>query len=402
MPKSSLKPLKILLGLFIIFVIIFMNAFGPYLGQQQLATLVLIPILTGIAFLFDSENLIVGKKEFLLFLLVFLTGFTTVFYYVGYDEFIRSMYLMLGAVMGAYISLGLTRKVDYSIYFHIGYILSILALFYIMIKEGNITPNFASEVNYRDRFMLNANAYSYYSVFGNFSLFYLYLKYRNRLLFILLIILPIIFLVIAFATQSRAGLVLIILINVLFWLFVNKQYNLTKFKKFTRTVLYVIIFVSLAIKFLQIYEGSRISNRVSQTAEREDSREVLFKEGIRVFTENPILGVGVGQFPFYNSYHLFTHNSYAEILSEQGLVGSLLLFALYLSPAIKSFRNFKENSRSPILRCHLLFFIVFLLYNNAYVFYKFPFSMMYFFLIISLQNKLSDQDLKKDALLINK
>tara|TARA_R110001606_G_scaffold374174_2_gene531894 strand:+ start:288 stop:1499 length:1212 start_codon:yes stop_codon:yes gene_type:complete len=396
------KNFHFLLGFFIIFVIVFLNAIGPYLSLQQYATLGLIPILGGIAFLFDVRDISSGKKEFSLFLLIFLSSFSTVFYYIGYDEFIRNVYLMLGAVIGAFVVIGLTKKIDYSLYFHLGYIFSILALFLIMIKEGNITVNFASALDYRNRFMLNANAYSYYCVFANFSLFYLYLIYKNRILLFSLFLLPLIFLVIAFTTQSRAGLALIILINIMFWFFVNKSDNLSRLKKLFKTILYLIIFLAISYKFMEIYEGSRISSRISQTAEREDSREILFKEGIEVFTENPIFGVGLGQFPFYSRYNLFTHNSYTEILSEQGIIGGIFLFSLFLIPTFKSFNNFRKDSKNPIFRCNLLFFIVFILYNNAYVFYKFPFSMMYFFLIISIQNRQSNINETLDISISNK
>ena len=316
--KVSKKP-SIALGLFVIFVIVFLNSLGPYFQLQQVATLILIPLLFLISFVIDINDITYGKKEFLLFLMILLTSIPTIFIYIGFEEFIRNFSLLLGAVLGAYIVLGLTNSFDYSLYFHIGYIISIILLFIIMILNNNIGINFATAIDYRDRFMLNANAYSYYCIFANFSLFYLYLQYRNKFLLILLTILPIIFLIIAFTTQSRAGLVLIILINILFWFFVNKSHNKNIFKKLFRTCLLISLFIIFSIRFIDLYEGSRISNRVTQTTQREDSREVLFWEGIEVFTENPFIGVGLGQFPFYSKYKLFTHNSYAEILAEQGI-----------------------------------------------------------------------------------
>lgn len=385
MGSPTKKRPSIVLGLFIIFVIIFLNALGPYLQLQQIATLGLVPALAFIAFFYDMADFGKGKKEFVLLAIILVLSLITIFDYIGFEEFLRNFYLLLGAVLSAYIVIGLTKDTDFTTYFHIGYILTIILLFAIMIFEGNISLSFATAIDYRDRFLLNANAYSYYCVFANFSLFYLYLNYRNKLILVLLAILPIIFLVLAFTTQSRAGLVLIILINVLFWVFVNKSYNLSGFKKLARTFLLIAAFIFLSIKFLQVYEGSRISSRVNVTSQREDSRQVLFWEGIEVFMDNPIFGAGLGQFPFYSQYKLFTHNSYTEILAEQGIIGAIFLFILYFTPAIKSFKNFRLDPKDPILRCNLLFFVVFLLYNNAYVFYKFPFSMMYFFLIVSIQ-----------------
>ena len=233
--------------------------------------------------------------------------------------------------------------------------------------------------------MLNANAYSYFCIFANFSLFYLYLKFKNKLLFLSTLILPLLFLVIAFTTQSRAGLLLITTINICFWLFINKPINPSKFRKITRKFVIILALIILGFQFLKIYQGSRIQNRVTQTANKKDSREILIEEGIEVFIQNPILGVGLGQFPFYSKYRLFTHNSYTEILAEQGVIGGILLFSFYLIPTFKSIKNYRSDKNNPLYKFYLLFFITFLIYNNFYVFYKFPFSMMYFFLIISLQ-----------------
>ena len=387
-----------LLGFLIIFVIVFLNAIGPYLQLQQIATLGLIPLLSAIAFFKDFNGPKNSNKEFIFFTMILATGLLTIFYYRGYDEFIRNFSLLFGTVLSTYIVIVFTKKDSYVNYFHIGYILTILCLFIIMILRGSISNNFASALDFRNRFLHNANTYSYFCIFANFSLFYLYLQNKKKITLILLIILPILFLVIAFTTQSRAGLVLLIFINIFFWFFVNKNDTVNTFKKLLSKILLIIVFIFLTVKFIDVYDGSRISRRVEQTTQRKDSRELLFWEGIETFKKNPILGVGLGQFPLYSKYKLFTHNSYSEILAEQGLIGAVFLFLLYLKPSIKSIRNIRLQPSNPFLRCNVLFFTTFLIYNNAYVIYKFPFSMMYFFLIISIQKNYIVNDSPKDSI----
>lgn len=387
--KGSNKP-SIVLGLFIVFTIVFLIALGPYFKLQQISTIGLLPFLAAISFLYDAKTLHEGKKEFVIFLIMFILSFSTIFVYIGYEEFINGLSSFFGAIISAYIAIGLTKETNYGNYFHMGYIFAIIFLFLIMVEKGNISTSFASAIDYRDRFMLNANAYSYFCVFGNFSLFYLYLKFKNKILLILLLILPILFLVIAFTTQSRAGLLLLLFINLSFWLFVNKNETSNSIKKIFRSIVIIGVLVFGSIQLVKIYEGSRIQNRVVKTVNEKDSREVLFKEGLETFADNSLFGVGLGQFPFYSKYHLFTHNSYSEILAEQGIFGGILLFALFLIPSHRSIVNYRRDPKNPIYRLYLLFFIVFLIYNNAYVFYKFPFSMMYFFLMICLQKRDSE------------
>ncbi|WP_036153543.1 O-antigen ligase family protein [Maribacter forsetii] len=392
---KKVKQPKLVLGVFIILVIVFLNALGPYFQQQQIATLGLLPMLAGVAFLYDAKKFHSNKKEFFIFLFLFFLSLITVYYYKGYDEYITSLSLLFGAVIAGYTAIGLNKKTDFSHFFHIGYILSIIFLFFIMIIKGNISSNFASAIAYRDRFMLNANAYSYFCVFANFSLFHLYLKNKNKLLLGMLIILPLLFLVIAFTTQSRAGLLLITIINICFWLFVNKPNNPSKLTKLIRKLTIASVMVLLTFQFIKVYEGSRIQNRVAKKENTQDSRELLIEEGIEVFKQYPILGVGLGQFPLYSKYGLFTHNSYTEILAEQGIIGGMLLIMLFLIPLFKSYKNYKQDKNNEYYKFYLLFFTIFLIYNNFYVFYKFPFSMMYFFLMVTLQKNDSPKKIQE-------
>jgi O-antigen ligase len=377
-----------LLGLYITFTVIFLIAIGPYLKLQQVATLGLLPSLALITFLVEYKTVHENKKEFLLFALIFLTSLTTVYYYIDYELFIRNLSTLFGSVVAAYIGLGLTKDKNYEDFFHVAYILSIIALFLIMYTQGNIDMvNFASQVDYRDRFMLNANFYSYISVFANFSLFYLFIKYRSKIVLLLLIVMPLLFLIIAFTTQSRQGLLLIILINLGFWVFVNRRRTQNKLAKLFQVLVFLVFVTAIGIKFYDIFENSRIKSRVTRISSQEDARETLVYDGLKIFAENPVMGVGLGQFPKASGWGKFTHNSYTEILSEHGIIGGILLLIVFGRPTLKSYRNFKKYPESEFARCNLLFFIIFLLYNNAYIFYKFPFSMLYFFLIIGIQYK---------------
>jgi len=248
--------------------------------------------------------------------------------------------------------------------------------------------NFATDINYRDRFLLNANAYSYFSFFANISLFYLHQRHKTALLTVLLFLMPILFIVISFVTQSRSGLVMIILINLIYWLFIAKKYNINPFLKLLRKLLTVSILIVLTLNFLNIYQNSRIKNRVDTSLNQGDARGSLIQQSLDVFYENPIVGVGLGQLPLYNNIGQFSHNSYVEILAEQGIIGGIFLFMLFFIPLKKSFQLFRRFPKNSIIRLNLLFFISFYIFNNVYPFYKFPFSMMYFFLIISYQNNI--------------
>jgi len=66
------------------------------------------------------------------------------------------------------------------------------------------------------------------------------------------------------------------------------------------------------------------------------ARMELWKKAIQAFEQNPILGIGPGQFVNYtqesgaDGSRLGAHNSYLQILAEGGVLGSIPIFALML------------------------------------------------------------------------
>lgn len=374
------------IGVLIITTILFLIALGPFLSLQKVTTNLLIPLLFFIALTRDLRTFGGNKREFLLIVLIVLTSVTSIFNYVNYDLLLKGYIRLIGVVLVCFIPIALNKKQDYSNYFHVGYILATLTLILIMYLEGNFTfSNFATKVDFRDRFLINANAYSYYTFFANFSLFYLYLRYKTKLLKILLVLFPILFLMIAFVTQSRSGLLLIVLINICFWLFVNKTAHPTKFQKLLRSVGIAVIFVFVSMQFLKVYQTSRIKNRVDVAVQRVDARELLIVDSFDAFAQHPVLGVGLDQLPYYTRIRQFSHNSFIEIIAEQGILGGILLLLLYGIPLKQCWSMLRRDPNNIFLRLNLLFFICFYLFNNFYPFYKFAFSMLYFFLVISMQ-----------------
>ncbi|RKR07186.1 O-antigen ligase [Maribacter vaceletii] len=374
------------IGLLIITTIIFLLSFGPYLGLHKLTTLCLIPLLFIIALKHDLKTITENKREFLLILLILIISVSTAFYYISYSDFTSGLNRLLGAVLISFVPIALNNRQDYTTYFHLGYLLATISLIVIMYLNGNFGfTNFASKVDYRDRFLLNANAYSYYSFLANFSLFYLYQKYKNWFVQLLLIVIPILFLIISFVTQSRSGLLLIILINVCFWLFINKAQNPTKVQKITRNLGIAVVFIFISIQFVKTYENSRIKNRVDSTTTRVDARELLIIDSIDAFSKHPIFGVGLDQLPYYTRFGQYSHNSYIEIIAEQGIFGGVLLILLFGFPLRQSWLLLVKHPKNNVIKLNFLFFITFYIFNNFYPFYKYAFSMLYFFLVISIQ-----------------
>tara|TARA_R110000737_G_scaffold266025_1_gene273672 strand:- start:16971 stop:18122 length:1152 start_codon:yes stop_codon:yes gene_type:complete len=365
-----------------------MITLGMYYDFQDKVLFILIPSLFFIAFINDIKTPpIKGNKEFIAYIILVCIALSSVFYSppFNFQMFLYAFPFLLGTLIASYIPLGLNKNKNYEDFFHLGFVVSIVGLILIEYFQGNfILLGFETGKIGRDKFTFNANYYSYISFFANFSLFYLHVKYRNFLTTISTIILPILFIILAFVTQSRAGLLITILINGIFWFLIIKNTKGNLFYRLAKNVILISVTLFIILQFVNIYQNSQIKNRMAKSS--DDSRGELAMQALVVFTNHPFTGVGLGQFPRYTKTGLFSHNSYTEILAEHGIIGGIVLFMLFGMPTFKSYKNLKINSKSSLNRLNFLFFITFLIYNNAYVFYKASFAMLYFFLIISIQN----------------
>ncbi|WP_157518094.1 O-antigen ligase family protein [Flagellimonas lutaonensis] len=308
---------------------------------------------------------------------------------ISVDAFLTDFRKLVASLMAAFVGLIFGLRKNNENFVYIGFLVSIIVLILIAYSRGNFALlGFSSMKVQRDRFFFNANYYSYISYFANISILYLHLRYKNKLTFILTLVLPFLFLALAFITQSRSGLLFVLLVNTFFWLFINKSTNAqNSLFKIVRFIGVLAVGIFLAIQLNNVYQKSNIAQRFSSSG--DDSRAYLARQGIELFIEHPLLGIGLGQFPMFNRSKQFTHNSYAEALSEHGIIGGIILLVLFFFPFFKGYSLLRKFPKNPFLKLHLLFFITFLLYNNFFVFYKVPYAMLYFFMFIGLQYRLA-------------
>ncbi len=377
---------------YIIITILVLFVLGPRFGITKIGTYGLLPLLSiiGLALSIKKGQYLLRKQEFYCLIFLFFLSLIGLFYYRDLTEMIANMTRLLGAILGAYCALSLSQsKNDFQVAFHIGYVLLIAGLFIVMVTNGNFVLGIGmgSSQLLRDVFMLNANSYSYYSFFANISLFILFLKYKNPFTKISLAIFPIIFILISFATQSRSGLIFIVLSNVVFWLFIFKTENKNPLKKLATSLVTIAAIVLAIYQFTILLLQSDFSKRLSVKEDSSQERTNIMIEGIEYFLQYPFSGVGIGQYPIYSKYGLFTHNSFIEAFAEQGIIAGFLVIIIFIRPLIIAFNLFVRNKQNPEIKVQFLFFLVFALFNNFYVFYKFSFAMIFHFVMIAYQQQ---------------
>jgi O-antigen ligase len=74
-----------------------------------------------------------------------------------------------------------------------------------------------------------------------------------------------------------------------------------------------------------------------------DARQALLLRSIVVAVRNPVLGVGMGNFPLVSIRNQVTHNAYTQVAAEMGLA-ALALYALFLWTPLKGLRRITRET----------------------------------------------------------
>jgi putative inorganic carbon (HCO3(-)) transporter len=74
-----------------------------------------------------------------------------------------------------------------------------------------------------------------------------------------------------------------------------------------------------------------------------DARQALLLRSVVVAARNPILGVGMGNFPLVSIRNQVTHNAYTQVAAEMGLA-ALALYALFLWTPLKGLRRITRET----------------------------------------------------------
>lgn len=166
----------------------------------------------------------------------------------------------------------------------------------------------------------------------------------------------------AIVTFSRGGvmtgiMMISLLIIVLYW-FSIKNSRL----KITAIILGTLVMSS----FIWAYSSDQTSGLIEKRYANQDGsgrvktdrlggREALIETEIKMFLENPLLGVGIGkneQYRFdWTGVHAASHNEITRLLAEHGFLGVIAFLILFLTP-LSLFIQSKQN-------IYLLSFFVF-------------------------------------------
>ena len=249
-----------------------------------------------------------------------------------------------------------------------------------------LTFQFDIASNRLDDDRLNANVLANYTFYATFALFVMGEILNKRILckifkIVFLLMIPLSFIIALFTASRQVLLVQIPLIVILLYL------RYLRSKTLKMRFVFIIGVVVCAVFSLDIisetYDNSFLKTRNEKNIE-EDGRFKVLQEAIEVGRENPIVGVGPGNFILHSSDRIFSHCSYTEVFANNGVIG-LILYVFLVGYFIgKQFQYFRRTRKTSYL-IFLTFGFVFAFHNFLYVFYS-DIWLMSFFMFVAMNS----------------
>lgn len=339
----------------ILFIYVVIRFASKYLSYYIFNALLIILILIILSYLYNSPNVI-----------LFLRYIRA---YIG---------VIIYSVIGSYFILMSSSRYIFWIAFML--ILQTLGIFiHSYITDLTIGINIVGGSN-EDRLSgeINANTYGYFIYYSIFSFGLLSILFKSKFWIVLYFGFLVVSLIILLLTASRAGFIM-------YFFAIISVFLAKRFKNYNRVTLSLLVLILLLLiispYILTQIEGYTLFTRFRWLQETgEDTRLTLLYEAIRLSFENPLIGIGLGQFQF--KYGNYTHNSFAELAVGSGYISMIIFLSIFIIfskhayQLSKVYDLRKKRIGFLIFTFGLTFFIYNFFYNmwmDPYCFFPFTF-----------------------------
>jgi len=221
----------------------------------------------------------------------------------------------------------------------------------------------------------NGNAIGLMAAQGALIGIYLFSQYKSKLTKIILLAGVISLSIMTMYTGSRTAFIVLVVGAVLyFWI----RHPTKLFRNIIITLLVVCIAFYLIMNVEVFYNvlGSRFEGLFALFGGEgtvdgsADIRNVFIENGIKWFSENPILGYGIGNYSELNGMatgrFTYAHNNFIEIAVDLGVIGVFLYYSVYIYLVVKLFKNARNNSMYSLLFASLVASLISHYGNVAY------------------------------------
>lgn len=200
-----------------------------------------------------------------------------------------------------------------------------------MVITGDYKVMFIQESTSRAAsFLPNPNWLGFISFLGIVGLLYFWKKSPSRKMNKIFIVALLFLLTFGIIVSGSRKAFITLLIFIFAWLWFS--YREIFFQNIFSFLFLVLVLVGIFFFINYIYTETAMGARLQESVFNPESnikRLTLYQEGLIIFPNNPILGVGLANFQAYSRYNSFSHSDYIEILVDTGIIGFILYFSIF-------------------------------------------------------------------------
>jgi O-antigen ligase len=283
---------------------------------------------------------------------------TGVAFIVDLPAFMRGLQMALELAMTATLLGIIIRNASSVNWFYVAFIGA--AFFNVLVgldtlSLDNVAPDSLEAKQRNPGLTGNANSLGFYCFLGLLSVMGLLGEVRSVLgrVALLGLTLPALY---GLVVSASRGAFIIFMIVLLLWPILCLRHL---FRNRLLVFLVAAMAIALAVGFERwVVDSTRLGERLAAGFRMEDHSSVtrvgLFYEALEVAANNPITGIGVGQFQFVNGFDLVSHDEWGDLLSATGLVGFALFMSVYASLWLRLSRA-RRRAQDSRLRYRLNF-----------------------------------------------
>ena len=286
-----------------------------------------------------------NKINFAALLFFIYMGFTIPFSYVisralnQYIQFIKffSIYLMMISCLDS------EKRVTIFFYLYLSMIaLLFVQPFFLSLQQKSFYyANYMTRLHGVTGFFFHPNQLGGITA-ANLPFFYYMVFYSRsvlqKLIFVALFIIAI---YVVMLTQSRTAFVGVLAFFLFAWIMSKHKMAMISVILLSLAITYPLIPEQTKERFATLGKSEEIITAPNEDVYSGDhevgsmnSRWILFKRSLEIFSEHPIMGVGMDCYPSVSGRRwgswLLTHNLYTQVLAELGIIG-FFLFLYFLS-----------------------------------------------------------------------
>lgn len=175
----------------------------------------------------------------------------------------------------------------------------------------------------------NANSFSYHLLFAIIAVFYFKESYPIRRYWPAYAAILAIAAVATVYSGSRKGFLGMLAFAGLWYLYSRRK---SIFEMRLTILVPLLLLAPLYYGIEYVMSETLLGKRFDDVAHHGEKnlRVQLYREGLQMIEEHPIVGVGLNNFAVLSSSGLFSHSDYLEVAANTGLIGFMLYFSIYV------------------------------------------------------------------------